>query len=113
MTGIHFFIRLLLLLCAGHALCDYPLQRFLSEAKNHMKPIPGVPAWQALLAHCFIHMGMVLLITNSIPLAVAELVIHFYTDEAKCDNRISFSQDQAIHYGCKILWAMIACWSSQ
>lgn len=101
-------MRILLLLFAGHALCDYPLQGdFLARGKNHTAPFPGLPSWQLLLAHCFIHMGMVLLITNSIWMALAELVIHYATDYAKCDGRINFNQDQAIHYGCKILWAVL------
>lgn len=102
-------IRLLLLLFAGHALCDYPLQGdFLAKGKNHKAPFAGMAAWQLLLAHCLIHMGMVLLITGSAWLALAEMVIHYATDYAKCDGRITFNQDQAIHYGCKVLWAWIA-----
>lgn len=102
-------MHILLLLLAGHALCDYPLQSdFLAKGKNHKAPFPGMAAWQLLLAHCLIHMGMVLLITGSVWLALAELAIHFVTDYAKCDGRITFNQDQAIHYGCKILWAAIA-----
>lgn len=102
------FIARLLLLCAGHALCDYPLQGdFLARGKNHKVPFPGMPAWQLLLAHCLIHMGMVFLITRSPWLALAELAVHFVTDWAKCDERISFNQDQAIHYFCKFLWAVL------
>lgn len=101
-------MRLLLLLLAGHALCDYPLQGdFLARGKNHKAPFPGYASWQLLLAHCLIHMGMVLLITGSVWLALAELVIHTVTDWAKCDGRINFNQDQAIHYGCKVLWALV------
>jgi Protein of unknown function (DUF3307) len=97
---------LILMLCAGHALCDYPLQGdFLSRGKNHKTPFTGMAWQQLLLAHCLIHMGMVLLITGSIWLALAELVIHYATDWAKCDGRINFNTDQAIHYTCKLLWA--------
>lgn len=33
-----------LMLLAGHALCDYPLQGdFLAKAKNRAAPLPGVP----------------------------------------------------------------------
>lgn len=107
---LHRFLYLLMLLCAGHALCDYPLQRFLAEAKNHMNPVEGVPAWQAMLAHCLIHMGMVLIITGSLWMALAELAIHYVTDYAKCDGRITFNVDQAIHYACKLVWAFAAVW---
>lgn len=103
------FAKLLFLLLAGHALCDYPLQGdFLAKGKNHKLPFPGMAAWQILLAHCLIHCGMVLLVTGSVWLALAELLIHYATDYAKCDGRISFNQDQAIHYMCKLAWAVIA-----
>ena len=129
----------ILLLFAGHALCDYPLQGdFLAKWKNHRfgicfcgkdiekvgeywaagpevckdnhwhKPLRRpVPWWQAMAAHSFIHAGMVYLVTRSVWMAIAELGIHFVTDYAKCDGRISFNQDQAIHYACKVLWAVL------
>lgn len=98
----------LLLLFAGHALCDYPLQGdFLARGKNHRNPLPGVPWYQCLAGHALIHAGMVYLITHSAWMALAELLIHTLTDYAKCDGRISFNQDQAIHYCCKILWAVL------
>lgn len=97
-----------LLLFAGHALCDYPLQGdFLAKGKNHKAPIPGVPFYHCLAAHALIHAGMVYLITRSFWLALAELTIHTMTDYAKCDGRISFNQDQAIHYACKLLWGIL------
>lgn len=109
-----YFGYLLLLLCAGHALCDYPLQGdFLAKGKNHKAPFPGIPAWQLLLAHCLIHSGMVLLVTRNLWLAFAELVIHLGTDYAKCDGRITFNQDQAIHYSCKLAWAILATWAAR
>ena len=98
----------LLLLFAGHALCDFPLQGdFLARGKNHKAPIPDIPFWQCLVAHALIHAGMVYLITKSLPFALAELVIHALTDYAKCDGRITFNQDQAIHYTCKLLWGIL------
>lgn len=69
---------------------------------NHPKP------WlRHLFDHSIIHAGMVLLITQSPTLALAELAIHFLTDWAKCENRISSNVDQAIHYACKVLWAIL------
>lgn len=98
----------LLLLFAGHALCDYPLQGdFLAKGKNHTAPLPGVPWYQCLFAHALIHAGMVLLITHNLWLALAELVIHAATDYTKCSGKLTFNQDQAIHYACKILWAVL------
>ena len=103
------FLDTLMLLCAGHALCDLPLQGdFLARGKNHKAPIPGVPWRQCLLAHALIHAGMVTLVTGSALLGLAELAIHAATDWAKCDGRLSFDQDQAVHYGCKLAWALLA-----
>lgn len=97
-----------LLLFAGHALCDYPLQGdFLARGKNHTNPIPGIPWQHCLLAHSLIHAGMVYLITQNFWFALAELMIHCVTDYLKCDGRISFNVDQAIHYTCKLLWAIL------
>jgi hypothetical protein len=118
----HGFIYLLLLLFAGHALCDYPLQGdFLAKGKNRWKPIPGVPWYQCLFAHALIHAGMVCLVTGIWWLGILELFIHAVTDYAKCAgwfgsqtygtegiNPRAFNVDQAIHYGCKLLWAILA-----
>jgi hypothetical protein len=101
-------IARVLLLFAGHALCDYPLQGdFLAKGKNHKAPIAGIPFWQCLFAHALIHAGMVYLVTRSTWMALAELGIHTATDYAKCDGRITFNQDQAIHFGCKVLWGIL------
>jgi len=102
-------IGILILLIAAHALCDYPLQGdFLARGKNHTAPIPGVPWWQAMWAHCAIHAGAVFLILGLWWLALAEFVIHFATDRAKCAGRISYNEDQTIHIGCKLVWFIIA-----
>lgn len=98
----------LMYLLAGHALCDYPLQGdFLAKGKNHKSPIPGIPWQHCLFAHAMIHAGMVLLITRSITWAIAELVVHLVTDWSKCEGLISFNEDQAIHYFCKVLWVIL------
>jgi hypothetical protein len=98
----------LILLLAGHALCDYPLQGdFLARGKNHTNPIPGIPFWQCLLAHALIHTGMVFLVTRSVWLALAELVIHTITDYAKCSGWIDFNQDQGVHVLCKLAWSIL------
>lgn len=102
-------LELFALMIVGHALADYPLQGdFLSKAKNHTAPITGVPFYQALGAHSIIHAGFVGVITGSIWLGVVEFVVHTATDYAKCDGRISYNVDQAIHIGCKIAWAALA-----
>ena len=101
-------VEVLFLLLVGHALADYPLQGdFLAKAKNEKAPIPGVPWWQAMSAHCLIHSGAVYLITGSMILAGLEFIVHFLTDRAKCFGWIGFNADQAIHVACKVLWAFI------
>lgn len=93
------------LLIFGHALADYPLQGdFLSRAKNHRSPIPGVPWYQALFAHCVIQAGVVGILTGSILLAVAEFVVHAIIDYAKCDGQFGFNTDQALHVIFKAVW---------
>ena len=100
--------ELFALMVAAHALADYPLQGdFLAKAKNHTAPVTGVPWYQALMAHSAIHAGFVGVITGSIWLAIAEFSIHTATDYAKCDGRISYNTDQAIHIGCKAVWAVV------
>ena len=96
-------------LVAGHAVCDYPLQGdFLARAKNRAMPIPGVPWYQALGSHAIIHGGAVALLTGVPLLGVAEVIAHAAIDDAKCMGRISFNTDQALHIGCKFVWALIA-----
>ena len=98
----------ILLLFAGHALCDYPLQGdFLAKGKNHRNPLPGVPWYQCMGAHALIHAGMVYLVTQSYTFAICEFVVHFWTDYAKCDEKLTFNQDQAIHYAFKVLWGVL------
>lgn len=105
-------IQLFLLMVFTHVLADYPLQGdFLSKAKNHTAPIMGVPWYQALFAHSAIQAGFVGLITGSVWLALAEFTIHTATDYAKCDGRISYNVDQAMHIACKVVWAVIAAGS--
>ena len=96
-------------LVAGHALADYPLQGdFLAKAKNRANPIPGVPYWQALGAHSAIHGGFVALITGVWWLFFAEAAIHWLTDDAKCNGKLTFNQDQAVHIVCKVVWLIVA-----
>lgn len=91
-----------------HALADYPLQGdFLAKAKNRTAPIPGIPFWHALWAHSIIHGGFVGIATGSLWLGLAETLIHAATDDAKCRGKISYNTDQAIHIGCKAVWALV------
>jgi hypothetical protein len=99
----------LILLLAGHAMADYPLQgEFLAMGKNRAKPTPFIPWYQALGAHALIHGGIVALITGVWWLGVLEAAAHALIDDAKCTGKISFNTDQALHVACKLLWFWIA-----
>lgn len=108
-------ILLLIALLMAHFYFDYAGQGdFMAGAKNVTKAIPGVPYWQPLLGHCFIHGGAVALIVGlSVDPAlwwffVPEAVIHGITDDAKCRGHISYNTDQAVHVACKLAWWGIA-----
>lgn len=98
-------------LLVAHAVCDYPLQGdFMAKAKNPVAPIPGVPWWIVMAAHCLIHAGGVVLVTGNTWLGLVEFVWHFGIDSAKCRGRISFADDQQLHVLCKVaLW--MAWWT--
>ena len=99
----------LLYLVAGHAICDYPLQGdFLAKGKNHRNPLPGVPWYQCLFAHAVIHGGMVALITRSFTLGMCEFTVHFVTDWCKSEGKLTFNQDQTVHYACKLAWWLLS-----
>ena len=103
------FSYALILLTVAHFLADYPLQGdFLARAKNRTAPIPGLPWWQALVAHSAIHAGAVLLVLGLPWLALAEFVAHAAIDDSKCAGRISYNTDQFLHLLCKAIWAAIA-----
>lgn len=102
-------IETFVLLLMAHCLADYPLQGdFLSKAKNPKAPIPGVPWYQAMGAHAMIQGGFVYIIMGSLLLGMLEVVAHFVIDCAKCQGRLSFNQDQALHVACKLLWVTLA-----
>lgn len=91
------------LLMLAHFMAEYPLQGdFLTKAKNRWHPIKGVPWWQAMTAHCSIHAGFVMIITNSVALGILEFIIHFCIDSAKCDGKLSFNEDQILHVITKV-----------
>ena len=98
----------LLLLLAGHALADYPLQgEFMANAKNRNTQV-GALFWPWVLpCHALIHGAFVAVITGSVALGVAETAVHGVTDWLKCENKINIHVDQAIHVACKVLWFLI------
>lgn len=107
---------LLFALVIGHAIADYPLQgEFLSVVKNRHASIdrffpPGkVPKgmWiHALTAHSIIHAAPVWILTGSVSLAAAEIVLHWLIDYAKCEDWTGFTTDQCLHVLCKVLYVV-------
>lgn len=109
-------IQVIFLLCAGHALMDYPLQgEFLSTCKNrHLlrerkDPTRPVHIWPiCMTAHCLLHAVAVWAITGCFILCVIEFALHWVIDAAKCENWTTFTQDQLLHVICKIAYVIAA-----
>jgi hypothetical protein len=114
MSGAALFFALLV----GHALADFPLQTdAMAAGKNRNRAIdpakipPGAtlqvvwPYW--LASHALVHGGVVALITGSVTLGVAETVLHWMIDFAKCENWTGIHTDQGLHIGCKLLWVVL------
>lgn len=111
-------MTLLFLLLFWHALADFPLQgdwlakykapRVATETYSAILRANSYWPW-ALAAHSMIHAGGVAIITGSLALGLAEFFAHAAIDYLKCRNKLTFSQDQLAHIGCKIvyvLWAL-------
>lgn len=97
---------LLFKLLIGHAIADFTgLQGdFIAKGKNHRKPLDDIPFFLPLAAHALIHAGIVWYITNSKICMLAEFISHFVIDFLKCDDKISFEQDQFLHFLMKFLY---------
>ena len=100
---------LFFLLIAGHALADFVLQNeVMAMGKNrhsniHQQKGPNFPAWPYWLgAHTLIHGAIVYLITQSLLLALLETLLHTLIDYLKCEGKLNFHQDQALHLLCKV-----------
>jgi hypothetical protein len=111
----------LFLLLFGHALADFVLQpEAMGYGKNrndkiHDKEHSLFPVWWYwLTAHALVHGGVVYVLAGvmlgssyALLLGIVETVIHWWTDFAKCEGWITPHQDQAIHIGCKIVYALL------
>jgi Protein of unknown function (DUF3307) len=96
-------------LLIGHALADFVLQSdTMARAKDRHSDLAksasrNFPPWYYWLgAHALVHGGAVYLFTGSAVLGLIEVMLHSAIDYAKCEHRISFHQDQALHIVCKI-----------
>lgn len=97
-------LYIFMLMIFVHLLLDFPLQGdFMAKGKNHKNPIPGVPPGTLLLSHAFMHAFGVYIVTENVVCATIEFASHTLIDFAKCDNRISFNTDQALHVLTKVV----------
>lgn len=103
------FLTVLFLLMGSHFICDYPLQSdFIAQGKNRYTPV-GKMYWTVVLpAHGMVHAMGVFLITQSLGLAIFQLVTHVIIDFIKCENRITFHQDQYLHFAVMLVIAIFA-----
>ncbi len=121
MTQLGPFSLFFLFLC-GHALADYALQNeWIATNKNrHFRDTLSAEAqknmqviWPHLLtAHSLHHGLLVYLISQNITLGVAETVVHWMIDFAKCERWFGFHTDQALHILSKVVWtvALVNAW---
>lgn len=118
---------LLFALLIGHAVADYPLQgKFLAIRKNrHIKAVdfsgetPSSIWAYCLSAHSLVHAGMLWLIfagfrlPHGVEFAIAEFILHWIIDFAKCERWTDFHADQGLHMLCKVAYVGILIWQSQ
>jgi hypothetical protein len=104
-------MQALFLMIAGHALADFAFQsEAMARGKSRKYKVPPpdtehFPHWfYWLTSHSLIHGGMVAVITGVWWLGLAEMVLHWITDYAKCEGWIGFHTDQGVHAGSKLLW---------
>ena len=115
--GFEGFSVLFLAMVMGHALGDYPLQgAFLASCKNRNSDssvffggsdVPRGMWIHALTAHSLIQAGILWLISGSVVIATIELTVHWITDFIRCEEWISYTVDQAVHVGCKAIFAFL------
>ncbi len=105
-----FYSEIIFQLLVGHALADFALQHeAMGAGKNrhnviHQKKAGQFfPAWYYWMSsHALIHGGAVYIVTGSLIFGLVETVLHGLIDATKCEGRINFHQDQALHVLCKI-----------
>ena len=104
-----YYLEIMFLFLAAHAIADFALQHeAMGAGKNRHNPIHQkagklFPAWYYwLTSHALIHGGAVYLVTGSVVFALVETALHWIIDFIKCEGRINFHQDQALHIACKV-----------
>ena len=106
------FLKLLM----AHALSDFSLQSdVMAKGKNRHnitvapKGQKYVPCWHYWMsAHALIHGGAVWLVTGSMTLGIIEVIAHWIIDFIKCEGITNPHQDQVMHIGLRIIYAIAA-----
>lgn len=108
------FVRLLLSLIVAHFALDYPLQGDTTAREKNPNSLTelqkAVPWYYWMTAHASMHAAAVTYFTDSLLLGGLEFAVHFATDYAKCQRRISIHADQGIHILTKVLIALVYVW---
>lgn len=91
-----------------HTLADFPLQGdYLARQKVRSTATCTTDWLIALTAHSIIHAGGVWLVTGSLGLGLAELVLHWLIDLAKGEGKFGVVVDQSLHLLCKLAYVVI------
>lgn len=101
--------QLLVFLLIFHFIFDFSLQgEFVATHKARVIDGKRNPIWGwVMTAHCAAHTLPVLIFTGSLLLSGIMFVSHFITDTLKCQNSISFNQDQFIHIDViLVIWGL-------
>lgn len=108
---MHMMFELFYWLVVVHAVTDLGLQSEWCGSHKAMR-VNNVynPSWVGVLAgHSILQGGGVAFVTGSIPLGLAETVVHFCTDFLSSNKYIRFRTDQIIHITSRVVWTIIAC----
>ena len=105
--------ELIFKLIIGHTLADFVLQptsmakgkcrHYISDIAKGENTGPNWYYW--LSAHALVHGGMIWFITGNPIFGLAEVILHWIADYAKCENWTNIHTDQLIHITCKIVYA--------
>lgn len=109
-------MELLFVLVIGHFIGDFVLQHdtmAVHKSRHAKTPMAledneNFPAWYYWLSsHAMVHGLIVYLATQSLVLGLIEIVIHWLIDFSKCEDYLSFNQDQLLHIICKCAYCYI------
>lgn len=109
---LNLYAQLVFFMTAGHALADFPLQPLAMSNAKRPGGSESIHWTMALGCHSLVHGGFVgataAVLAGCWWLGPIELVSHAAIDGAKCRGWFGMKTDQALHLGCKLVWAAIA-----